>query len=112
PEDSGSEQLELTLEKALMARLAPRERPSPAMLAHILIAKYANHVPLYRQSRLLARAGTRLDRSTLSSWVAGAHAVLEPLIETLNRYALEGSHLHVAEMPYPVRAPGSGKARM
>ena len=106
------EQLELTLDPEWAAHALRRERPSPAMLARILVAKYAGHVPLHRQSRLYARAGVRLDRSTLASWVSGAYAVLEPLIETLSRYVLAGSNLHASDMPYPVRASRTGKARM
>ena len=104
PPRLSSEQLELTLDPQWAAHALRRERPSPAVLARILVAKYADHVPLRRQSRLYARAGVRLDRSTLASWVTGAHAVLEPVIESLSRYVLAGSNLHASDMPYPVRA--------
>ncbi len=112
PPRLSSEQLELTLDPQWAAHALRRERPSPAVLARILVAKYADHVPLHRQSRLYARAGVRLDRSTLASWVTGAHAVLEPVIESLSRYVLAGSNLHASDMPYPVRASRTGKARM
>jgi transposase len=107
-----SEQLELTLDKQSTARVQPRGQANPAMLARVILAKYAEHVPLHRQSRLYARAGVRLERSTLSSWIADAHAVLEPLIEALGRHVLGGTYLHAADTPYPVRAARSGKARM
>jgi transposase len=84
----------------------------PGMLAHVLVSKYADHLPLYRQSQIYARAGLELDRSTLSDWVGGAHALLEPLIEALGRHALSGTHLHADDTPYPVLAPGTGKTKM
>jgi transposase len=82
------------------------------MLAHVLVSKYADHLPLYRQSQIYARAGLELDRSTLSDWVGGAHALLEPLIEALGRHVLSGTHLHADDTPYPVLAPGTGKTKM
>ena len=84
----------------------------PGMLAHVLVSKYADHLPLYRQSQIYARAGLELDRSTLSDWVGGAHALLEPLIEALGRHVLSGTHLHADDTPYPVLAPGTGKTKM
>ena len=84
----------------------------PGMLAHVLVSKYADHLPLCRQSQIYARAGLELDRSTLSDWVGGAHALLEPLIEALGRHVLSGTHLHADDTPYPVLAPGTGKTKM
>lgn len=52
---------------------------SPALLAHVLVAKYCDHLPLYRQSQIFARHGVELDRSTLANWVGGACWWLEPL---------------------------------
>ena len=83
----------------------------PGMLAHVLVSKYADHLPLYRQSQMYARAGLELDRSTLSDWVGGAHALLELLIEALGRHVLSGTHLHADDTPYPVLAPGTGKTK-
>ena len=84
----------------------------PGMLAHVLVSKYADHLPLYRQSQIYARSGLELDRSTLSDWVGGAHALLEPLIEALGRHVLSGTHLHADDTPYPVLAPGTGKTKI
>ena len=52
---------------------------SPALLAHVLVSKYCDHLPLYRQSQIFARQGVELDRSTLANWVGGACWWLEPL---------------------------------
>jgi transposase len=106
-----AEQLELTLEKQSTARTTAHGPASPALLARVLVAKYTEHVPLHRQSRLYALAGARLNRSTLSAWVAGAHAVLAPLIDALDREVLASAYLHAGQMPYPVRASRTGKAR-
>jgi transposase len=52
---------------------------TPALLAHVLVSKYCDHLPLYRQSQMFARQGVELDRSTLARWVGGACWWLEPL---------------------------------
>jgi len=58
----------------------------PGLLAHGLVSKYADHLPLYRQSEIYARQGIELERSTLADWVGGTSRLLEPLIEVLGRY--------------------------
>ena len=60
------------------SRPIARGLAGPAMLAHVLTSKYCDHLPLYRQSQIYARAGLGLDRSTLADWVGGAHALFEP----------------------------------
>jgi len=74
-------------------------------------SKYADHLPLYRQSQIYARAGLELERSTLADWVGGSHALFEPLVEALGRYVRSGTHLHADDTPYPVLAPGTGKTK-
>lgn len=81
------------------------------MLAHVLVSKYADHLPLYRQSQIYARSGLELERSTLADWVGGSHALFEPLIEALGRYVRSGTHLHADDTPYPVLAPGTGRTK-
>ncbi|HTT03274.1 MAG TPA: IS66 family transposase [Steroidobacteraceae bacterium] len=102
---------ELVLQAPAASRPIARGVAGPGMLAHVLVSKYADHLPLYRQSQIYARAGLELDRSTLSHWVGGTHALLEPLIEVLGRHVLCGTHLHADDAPYPVIAPGTGKSR-
>ena len=65
----------------------------PGLLAHVLVAKYADHLPLYRQSEIYAREGVDLDRSTLADWVGGASALLEPLDTVGARSAVARDHL-------------------
>jgi transposase len=60
-----------------------RGKPGPGLLAHVLVAKYADHLPLYRQSGIYAREGVDLERSTLADWVGRSAALLDPLVEAL-----------------------------
>jgi transposase len=85
--------------------------PGPGLLAYVLISKYADHLPLYRQSQIYAREGVDLDRSTLADWVGAASALLAPLLEALAKHVLGGYALHVDDTPVPVLAPGTGKTK-
>jgi hypothetical protein len=77
----------------------------------VLVAKYADHVPLYRQSVIYAREGVELERSLLASWVGAASALLRPLAESLRRHVFAATKLHADDTPLPVLAPGNGKTR-
>ena len=68
---------------ALPSRPIERGRPGPGLLAHVLVNKYADHLPLYRQSQIYEREGLDLDRSTLADWVGKSTALLEPLAEAI-----------------------------
>ncbi len=81
----------------------------PGLLAHVLVAKYSDHLPLYRQAGIYQREGVELDRSTLADWVGGASRVLAPLVEALKRYVLSADKLHGDDVPVPVLEPGKGK---
>jgi transposase len=83
----------------------------PGLLAHVLVAKYADHLPLYRQSEIYERSGIELDRSTLADWVGGASRMLQPLAESLKSYTLSAEKLHGDDVPVPVLAPGTGKTK-
>ncbi len=83
----------------------------PGLLAHVLVAKYSDHLPLYRQSEIYAREGVELERSTLADWVGGSSALLAPLVEALRRYVLDCGKLHADDTPVPVLAPGMGKTK-
>jgi transposase len=82
------------------------------LLAHVLVSKYADHLPLYRQSEIYAREGVELDRSTLADWVAGTSRLLAPLHEALRRYVMSAGKLHADDTPVPVLAPGEGKTKL
>lgn len=83
----------------------------PGLLAHVLVAKYSDHLPLYRQSEIYEREGVELDRSTLAGWVGGASRTLEPLVDALRQYVLDATKLHGDDIPVPVLAPGNGKTK-
>ena len=88
-----------------------RGRPGPGLLAHVLVAKYADHLPLYRQSGIYAREGVELERSTLADWVGRSAALLDPLVACLRKEILASDVLHGDDTPVPVLAPGLGKTR-
>jgi transposase len=88
-----------------------RGKPGPGLLAHVLVAKYADHLPLYRQSDIYAREGVDLERSTLADWVGRSTALLDPLIEALRKDVLASDVLHGDDTPVPVLAPGLGKTK-
>lgn len=88
-----------------------RGRASPALLAHVLVAKFADHLPLYRQSEIYERAGVDLERSTLADWVGQCSSLLRPLIDALGRHVMAGERVHADDTPVPVLAPGAGRTK-
>jgi len=93
------------------SRPIERGLAGPGLLAHVLVSKYADHLPLYRQSEIYARQGVELERSTLADWVGGCSRLLEPLVEVLRRYVMTAGKLHADDTPVPVLAPGQGKTK-
>ncbi len=95
----------------------PPERPiakglaSPALLALVLVAKYCDHLPLYRQSQIFARHGVEIDRSTLANWVGGACWWLEPLQARLAEHVFGSTKLFADDTPIPVLDPGRGRTK-
>ena len=88
-----------------------RGRPGPGLLAHVLVAKYADHLPLYRQSEIYAREGVEMERSTLADWVGGSVALLRPLVAALASDVMASDVLHGDDTPVPVLDPGRGKTK-
>jgi transposase len=99
------------VQAAAPSRPIERGMAGPGLLAHVLVSKYADHLPLYRQSEMYARQDVELERSTLADWVGGSARLLEPLVETLRRYVMAASKLHADDTPVPVLAPGQGKTK-
>jgi transposase len=93
------------------SRPIERGRAGPGLLAHVLVAKFADHLPLYRQSVIYARDGVDLDRALLASWVGAASALLRPLVDAIRRHVLAATKLHADDTPIPVLAPGNGKTK-
>ena len=84
----------------------------PGLLAHVLVSKYGDHLPLYRQSEIYARAGVDLERSTMAAWVGGTSQLLAPLVEALRRHVMAAGKLHADDTPVPVLAPGNGQTKL
>ena len=99
------------VQEAAPHRPIDRGLAGPGLLAHVLVAKYADHLPLYRQSEIYARGGVELDRSTMADWVGGASRTLRPLVEALKSYVLSTEKLHGDDVPVPVLEPGNGKTK-
>ncbi|SDR62482.1 Transposase [Paraburkholderia tuberum] len=83
----------------------------PSLLAEIIVSKYANHTPLYRQSEIAARDGVRLDRATMARWVGQCEELWRLLTEALRRYTMATARLHADDTPIPVLPPGNRKTR-
>jgi transposase len=93
------------------SRPIDRGLAGPGLLSHVLVSKYADHTPLYRQSEIYAREGVDLDRSTLAGWVGATSELLAPLVQAVRDHVLAASKLHADDTPVPVLAPGTGKTK-
>jgi transposase len=103
-------------QEAVVQAPAP-ERPiaggmaTEALLAQVLVAKFCDHLPLYRQAAIFARHGIELDRSTLCDWVGRACWWLEPLWRLLRRHVMGSTRIFADDTPLPVLDPGRGRTR-
>ena len=78
-----------------------------ATLAHVIGAKFDHHLPLYRQSEMMAAQGVDIDRSTLAGWTGQASALLDLIINRIREEGLKASKIHTDDTPVPVLHPGS-----
>jgi transposase len=106
---AGCEQI---VQAAAPSRPIERGIAGPGLLAHVLVSKYADHLPLYRQSEIYARQGVELDRSTLADWVGNTSRLLQPLVEAVREHVMAATKLHADDTPVPVLAPGHGKTKL
>jgi len=83
----------------------------PGLLAHVLVAKYADHLPLYRQAEIYARAGVDLDRSTMADWVGQTARLMRPLVEAVGLHVMSAERVHADDTTVPVLDPGRGKTK-
>src|SRR5436190_22775835 len=83
------------------SRPIERGMAGAGLLAHVLVSKYADHLPLYRQAQIYAREGVDLERSTMAEWVSGCFRLVDPLIEVLGRYVMAGQKLHADDTLVP-----------
>jgi len=93
------------------SRPIDRGAAGAGLLAHVLVSKYADHLPLYRQAQIYAREGVELERSTLAEWVGGCFRLVDPLIESLAHYVFAAGKLHADDTPVPVLDPGRGRTK-
>lgn len=93
------------------SRPIARGLAGPGLLAHVLVSKYADHLPLYRQAEIYAREGVDLERSTLADWVGATSELVNPLNEALRQYVMSARKLHADDTPVPVLTPGQGKTK-
>jgi transposase len=93
------------------ARLIEGGLPTEALVAHVLVSRYADHLPLYRQAQIMARQGMLLDRSTLAFWVGYAAAEVAPVVARLRAILLASARLFADETVVPVLDPGRGRTK-
>jgi transposase len=93
------------------ARLIEGGLPTERLVAQVLVAKYADHTPLYRQCQILARQGIQIDRSVLACWVGYAAAEVKPLWRLMRAELLRSTKLFVDETTAPVLDPGRGRTK-
>jgi transposase len=89
------------------AHIIDKGLATTGLLAHVLVAKYADHLPLYRQEGIYARAGVPLSRSTLAQWVGGCGVQLQPLVDALRLAVLGHRVIHADETPVQMLKPAS-----
>jgi transposase len=93
------------------ARLVEGGLPTEGLVAHVLVARYADHLPLYRQAQMMARQGVDLDRSTLAFWVGYAASEIAPVVTRLREILLASARLFADETTVPVLDPGRGRTK-
>jgi transposase len=102
-------QCETLIQAPVPAQIIDKGIPTAGLLAQVLVAKYADHLPLYRQESIFARAGFAIPRSTLAQWVGICGVQLQPLVDALKGEILSYSVLHADETPVQMLKPGNKK---
>jgi transposase len=92
-------------------RLIEGGLPTEATVTQVLVARYADHLPLYRQAQMMARQGIAFDRSTLAFWVGYAAAEIAPVVRRLKELLLRSARLFADETVVPVLDPGRGRTK-
>jgi transposase len=102
---------EKVVQACVPSKTIDKGKAGAGLLAHIMVQKYCNHLPLYRQSQMYEREGVEISRSTLASWVKQSATLLEPVIEEIRTAVFSAKHLHGDDTPIKVLAPGAGKTK-
>jgi len=93
------------------SKAIPKSKAGEGLLSHIIVSKYADHLPLYRQGEIFERQGIIIPQSTMSRWMMKCEQLLQPLIEVLRKEIFAGSHIYGDDTPVRVLAPGTGKTK-
>ncbi|MDD2978325.1 IS66 family transposase [Aquabacterium sp.] len=96
-------------QESVEAHVIGKGIPTTGLLAQVLVGKYADHLPLYRQEAIFGRAGLAIPRSTLAQWVGTCGVRLQPLVDALKTEILSHQVLHADETPVAMLKPGNGK---
>lgn len=91
------------------SRPIPRSYAGPGLLSHVMVSKYLDHLPIYRQCQIYARQDVVLSDSTLGDWVGGVHDLLDPLMDKHREHVFAAKKLPADDTPIQVLAPGTGK---
>ncbi|NWD65972.1 IS66 family transposase [Pseudomonas sp. IPO3774] len=100
---------ETLIQAPVPAQVIDKGIPTAGLLAHVMIAKFADHLPLYRQESIFGRAGLAIPRSTLAQWVGVTGVQLQPLVDALRDVVIGQQVVHADETPVQMLAPGSKK---
>jgi len=100
---------ETLIQAPVPAQIIDKGIPTSGLLAQVLVAKYSDHLPLYRQETIFARSGYAIPRSTLSAWVGVCGVQLQPLVDALKDSMLKHAVLHADETPVAMLKPGTKK---
>ena len=102
-------QCQILIQAPVPAQIIDKGIPTSGLLAQVLVAKYSDHLPLYRQEAIFARSGFAIPRSTLSAWVGVCGVQLQPLVDALKDSMLGHGVLHADETPVAMLKPGTKK---
>lgn len=103
------DECETLIQAPVPAQVIDKGIPTAGLLAHVMIAKFADHLPLYRQESIFGRAGFAIARSTLAQWVGNCGVQLQPLVDALRDAVLEHEVIHADETPVQMLTPGAKK---
>jgi transposase len=102
---------ETLIQAPVPAQVIDKGIPTAGLLAQVLVAKYGDHLPLYRQEGIFGRAGFAIPRSTLAQWVGMCGVQLQPVVDALKEQMLRHRVMHADETPVAMLSPGKGKTQ-
>ena len=102
---------QLLVQEPVAPQLIDKGLPSPGLAAHVLVSRFVDHIPYYRQETINARSGAHTPRTTLASWSGASAAELEPLGLAHKAFVLGSRVLHADETPVPMLDPGAGRTK-